>query len=377
MKRAYIFILALIVATTLFLIANHCGVGYTYDSYLYIEIANQVKQQGIFSAKGFYIKPPVYPFLISIVGKDNISLTNLILLLASMSMLITLGTELKNRNLKYFFWGLIVFSTPFYLVHSFAWTEPLFIFTVLLVFFCIHEYQKESKLHLLMISFLLLLLLPFIRFAGVFIFIPTLFIIYLFLPIERKKYVLFGFIGLSSVLLVVWVLRFEEGFIQRWATFVSPLDIYNYSRYTHNASSYLQALSIWVLPLFVIKSVRISCGILILLVIIIISIKGFLRRQTIIKNGIPIIFLCYYFFLHLVFPVEYYSAERYLTPLYNLLLLSVFLWLDEFYPEMRNIIKKCVLIFISVLLLYSIGRKTKNVVFWNSIRCKEEVISIL
>lgn len=360
----------LVIATALLIFANHCDLGFTYDSYLYIEIADQISKQGLLSAEGYHTKPPLYPLLIYWFGEESIFVINLVCFLITICILYFFGLEVKTKMLRLFFWSILLFSTPLYLVHSFAWTEPPFICILLLAFFSLHIYQKHGKLRFLYLSLILLLLLPFIRFAGIFILIPTLLVLLLNLP-TKLKWVLIGIIGFGIFICSIWVWKFEAGFLQRWHTFISPFSTNSYSRYTHNIDSYLEAFSIWILPLPVYKPIRLFFAVIALVTIGVSSINCLWKRGHMIKSGLPLIFLIYYLSLHFVFIVEYYAAERYMTPLYNLLILALFMQLDQKLAIIGNNIKTVTLALLFAFLMYGVVRTTKNVVFWNQVRCVE------
>lgn len=361
----------LTISAALFVIANYCDIGYTYDSNLYVEIAGQISDYG-FNAEGFNIKPPVYPLLIYWFGKDSIFIINLVCLLISVSVLFYFGLEIKNKVLRFLFWGILAFSTPLYYVHSFAWTEPPFISVLLLAFLALHTYQKNNKPQFLYVSMTLLLLLPFIRFAGLFILVPTFLVLFIKLS-SKKKWVIAGVVNLGAFAIVMWGLQFEDGFASRWRTLIGPLVRGDSFRYLHNLDSYLEALSIWLLPIPIYKPVRLFFAAIVLIFIAIAAVNFFRKGKYIVASGIPFIFITYYFLLQLVFDVEYYSAERYLTPLYNLLLFSMFMWFDKNFLLINKTLKKAMLVFLFYLLTYGIARTLKNVVFWNQTRCTEIV----
>ena len=74
-------LLFLLPGLILFLIANFCGIGWTYDSNLYLEIANNGLNDGILNAEGFQIKPPVYPLVLTLIGPGGVFWLNLACLL--------------------------------------------------------------------------------------------------------------------------------------------------------------------------------------------------------------------------------------------------------------------------------------------------------
>ena len=370
MTRSNSLSLAVMVLTsiTLFTVANYCGVGFTYDSYRYIDIAEQINKVGLLQAQGFNVKPPLYPLLIYWLGVKSIPIINIFCLTITCCVHHSFGYAVKTRLFRLLFWAISVFATPLYLVHSFAWTEPPFISTLLLAFYFIYIYQKHRNSAYAYASTVLLLLLPFIRFAGIFIIVPTLFVLFLQLPV-RLKWRLVIITCTGTLMFSMWVWQFGPGFLRRWHTLINPITNVSFSRYTDNLDSYSEALSIWILPLPVYKPLRILLAIAGLAAIVVSSVDFFRKKRGDILLGIPFIFLCYYLLLHLVFDVAYYSAERYLTPMYSLLILSLFLQLDQKFVVLKSGVRMMAKVLLLAFLVYNIARTTKNVLFWNRTKC--------
>ncbi len=101
-----------ITSTALLTFANYCGLGFTSDSYRYIEIAQQIGDSGFWLAEGFYTKPPLYPLLIHWVGSESIFAINVVCLLISLCALYYLGTTLSTKFFRWLFWTISLFSTP-------------------------------------------------------------------------------------------------------------------------------------------------------------------------------------------------------------------------------------------------------------------------
>jgi hypothetical protein len=348
--------------------ANQCGLGFTYDSEFYLEIAKQIGEVG-FSAEGFQTKPPLYPLLIHVVGISGIWWTNLFFLLVSISVLYVFGSEIKNQVLRVGFRFLMATSFPLYWVHSFAWTEPLFICLLLVAFYCLNSYEKSGNRRLLLLSILLLLTLSFVRYAGIFILFPTF--IYLFATLPKKlKLLLFGFFLVGFLGISLWVFNFQEGFLERWR--ITSTRIFNLRFYfvEVNLDAYTEAFSLWFLPLNLYKPIRVGVVISVILAIIFRSFQLWSRKEKSILYFFAFIFIIYYFSMHWTFSVKYFEAERYLTPLYSCLFLSLFLWIDEFGQRIGRKSKLILHISLFFLLAYTLGRTGKNIMFWNGNRCK-------
>lgn len=360
----------LVISLSLLAVANYCGVGFTSDSWLYLEIADQIREKGLMNAEDLKVKPPGYPLLLVWFGSKGILSINFICFTATLFMLFWFGTQLTARRLRWLYFAFVIVSTPLYLVHSFAWTEPPFIMLLLLVFVLLYRYQQDRQIWYIAVAVILLLLLPLVRFAAVFMLLP--FFIVVFFNLSTRGRWIFGAVLVVALLFFsVWVWYFQEGFHRRWMVFSAPLLSGNFSRYASNMASYLEALSLWVIPFPVGRSTRLIVAVIVLFLIAAGAARYFLNRREILCS-IPFVFLIYYFSLHTVFEVKYCSSERYLTPFYNLLILWGFFLLDQKYSNIARWRRKVILVIIGWLLLYGAVRTVKNVIFWHDIRCAEQ-----
>jgi hypothetical protein len=137
-----------------------------------------------------------------------------------------------------------------------------------------------------------------------------------------------------------------------------------------NLDAYTEAFSLWFLPLNLYKPIRVGVVISVILAIIFRSFQLWSRKEKSILYFFAFIFIIYYFSMHWTFSVKYFEAERYLTPLYSCLFLSLFLWIDEFGQRIGRKSKLILHISLFFLLAYTLGRTGKNIMFWNGNRCK-------
>ncbi|MFY0650613.1 MAG: hypothetical protein JXQ96_01205 [Cyclobacteriaceae bacterium] len=362
--------LLLLVVVGLFLYANRCGLGLTYDSHIYLKIAEQIGSDGFFSADGLRIKPPIYPLAIHWVGEESLTVLNLACLLVSTGVLFYLGLNLKSTSLKVLYFIFIAFVTPHYLTHAFAWTEPLFITGLLLAFLFYYLHETRSTGWLLYISLFLFLLLPFVRFSGILIVVP----IFAFIFINAAKSVRNAIIAIGALGVVIigfWVLKNADGFLDRWNTLLMPFHSGSPDMYLHNLDAYLEGFSLFFLPLSIYKPLRMVLAALVLLVIILQALQQLSKGNTNIWTvGILSTFNFYYVTLHPIFHVEYYTAERYLTPLFGLLVFSGVMSLDNKWKSLNRslqIVAVCLLFWLGA---YNTVRTLKNVIFWHDTRCE-------
>ncbi len=363
----YIFLIALILNITFIVIANYCGVGLTYDSNLYLEIASQLNSKGVLEVDGFLIKPPIYPMILSVIGYKGVIWLNIICLIGSLWMYFKMSGFISEEILKVIYILLISFSTSLIMVHGFVWTEPVFILSLSGIFYVWMKARTPTRWNLIVICGLWLLL-PFIRYVGVLILIPAFLI-----ALWKSNYLLRGALFIIGTIVTacigIWVVLFSSGFEARLSEWITPFQRLDFSHYIDNSLSYLKALGIWVVPLSLNDSIVYVGGSFLLILLLLL-----IRDQKVLKSKVGItlvIFLTYYFILHTFFFVEYYSAERYLTPFYPILIFVLLAVIDQKFVSWAKWKKNVVMIILGLEVLYGVSRTLKNVIFWNEVRCED------
>ncbi|HET8860784.1 hypothetical protein [Marivirga sp.] len=375
LKKSGDYFWVLSISGILFWIANFFGLGNTSDSMLYNEIAEEINSKSFFLVEGFKIKPPVFPLIISVIGEQNMVWLNFLCLLGIQSFGVFWSRRITNRFLRHLFLIIVIFSTPHLLISSFLWTEPLFLFTLLLVFYFLDKFQHTTQLKFLIPAIILIVILPFIRFAGVFLIIP-LFVVQL-ATLKNKKIAFFSFLFLLS-LIVVWVCIFNEGFIRRWDRFTYLFFSGKLSHLEFNLYSYSKALSSWFFP-YVIEGVfsRLLSVMILLAVIYKASRLYFISRANVLFLA-PLLFFVYYFLMMSIFKVEYYAAERYLAIFYFLIMLNLFLQIDIYFKSIESVyFRRGVYFTIIIFAVYNLLRTLKNVYFWYDLRSESSWVEIV
>ncbi|MEP0365575.1 MAG: hypothetical protein ABJN36_08835 [Cyclobacteriaceae bacterium] len=360
--------LAIVLGSVFYILGNYNGLGMTYDSHLYVKIAEQLTKGDLLNAEGLHIKPPLYPLLVFCFGKSALLYLNFVALFLNFVLLILISKSIQSTLIRSLCLAILVFFTPTYLVHSFMWTESYFMLCLFGSFYTFLLYEKSGLNAWLYISIMLMLVLPFIRFAGIFIWLPVF--IVCFARGTRKAKITIAAISLCFLAIgMAWALSFEEGFLARWAQWTSPFRNMDFSIYTDNFRSFLEGLSMILLPQKSPYILRMMLSLLTIGILIFSSIRFFARDvKKEFWKSIPFIFITYYFLLHTVFRIEYYSAERYLSPVYPLLIIAVFYFLDQKKAFLNLWSKRAIFLMIAWLILYSAARTTKNVLFWNEVR---------
>lgn len=206
-------------------------------------------------------------------------------------------------------------------------------------------------------------------FSSYFLYLSTF---YFSLP-KKEKIVLIGFILFGILVIAFWVWKFQEGFGVRWENTIIRIYVSKSNFIPHNLRSFSEGLSLWFMPLGIPKSVRYFCTALIISLLCLRTLQLYRTKQKNILTFCTIVFLVYYSIMHWVFAVSYFEAERYLTPLYGLLFLSLFLWMDEEWTNLKRTPKFVLSTVLIILLSYHTLRTGKNMKFWNENRKVEEV----
>lgn len=167
------FLISLLSAYFIWLQTSKYGIGLTPDSTHYLRWSEAISQEGF--AFIFYNKsatfPPFYPLLLSFISApfhiDSLIVAhwfNTILSFCFSFLSISLYRKLTKNFVILFMFGLfIIFSRPINLVFSYAWSEPLFLFLLLLITFSI---EKTYYKNLILCGFLSALAI-LTRYAGV------------------------------------------------------------------------------------------------------------------------------------------------------------------------------------------------------------------
>lgn len=360
------YFLSLIVSGIIFWIVNFFGLGYTYDSHLYVEIAKEINSTNFFLVEGFNIKPPVLPVIIFLFGEQNVVWINFLCYLCIQGLGVYWSRKITDRFVRYSFLVILVFATPHILISSFLWTESLFLSLMLFSFYLFDKFYQTNQLKFMVSALILLLLLPFIRFAGIFLIFPLLGFLIL---TSGNKRILIVSIFVLLLLTIGWVFFFQEGFLGRWDRFIHPYFSGRLIPFEFNLFSYLKALNSWFFPYTIDGFFSRLISFIIILIVILKSSKRYFTLKKSIVFLSPLLFLIYFFLMMSVFKVEYYAAERYLSIFYLLIILNIFLQIDDTFDSIKsNKFKWGISFIIIIFALYSILRTIKNIYFWYDLR---------
>ena len=350
------------------LVATSCGLGLTFDSYLYLEgaewfngaIEGTMTRQAVFQSK-----PPLFPLFISWFSFDILPYVYTVLLLANLFIV----AKIISASSSSFFWQAMAFLAiamfaPLIMVHVYLWSEPVFL---LLLYGSVLILIKSGKTGLstrsLVILAALAMAMVMTRHVGLFVVIG-IFLAMFFNPHIGWRSAL---VILLPAILVFLVWNFglmSEGFSERLTTLKAPVAGGSWAR-LQNIEYYLGAASTWLLPHNLNKLLRI-----VLFIIVIKSILFLTRRnikRSYIARTLLIVIASYYFMMHTSFLIDESSADRYLVPIYPLAIILIFHLLAQVSVQGHKLLKYLVVIW----LLYPAGRTVKNTIFWKDKICNE------
>jgi hypothetical protein len=214
-------IAALIGFSLIQIFAKHSGIGVSPDSVTYISAARHMMEGNGF--KSFDSLPVVdfpfaYPFFLTIIsffsGLDPLQFGDMLNgllfgLLVYISGGIMNGFNKTSGWYKRILLACILLSPAIQEVYSMLWSETIFLLLILLYIICISNYLRQMTLRWLLISSLVCALVCFTRYAGVFLVITGISLIFLNEGMIWRKRIAHCLIygSLSIFLLLINILR--------------------------------------------------------------------------------------------------------------------------------------------------------------------------
>lgn len=351
-----------------------CGISLTFDSFQYLNAAEDFAQhRAITMSDGspFVAYPPFFPWVLSWFGENRLAWMPFFqgfLLVSNLSIWLYLGACYISSVFLRFIFGLsICLSAPFLLIHSFLWSEPLFVCLLSIIFLYFHF--NNEKLDFRGLCFLLLMcgLLILQRNAGIWWSIGVLLGVLILL---KHTQVYFKWILLLSIGVVLWLGWYKQSL---------HTDAYKHdSLFTflqeiiENIGICAAQLGSWFLPLSVPEIVRVLLASLILGVIAWVLIKG---KKSVARWILLLIIahLIYEGGLLILKPsaLHYSDLERFMAVMLPGFFLIWFYILDVFlllYP--KKIVSYSLYIVLMFSLVYPTYRSVKNTHFWKENQCK-------
>ena len=212
---------ALIGVIFVMLSTSRYGAGLSPDSVVYIGTArNIIAGAGFLSYDGTPMVhfPPLYPALLALIGailgKDPLLLTNIVNALI-FGLIVYLSGVLISKHLSSSLplaivgTLMILFSTPLFLVSGWVWSEPLFIFFVLLSLIFAESYLSKNNTKSLVLLSSSVALSFITRYVGVTLIIWGVLVIAVFHhgTLKRRIAHLTIFTLISAIPMGIWVIR--------------------------------------------------------------------------------------------------------------------------------------------------------------------------
>ncbi|MEQ9231086.1 MAG: hypothetical protein RIF46_10420, partial [Cyclobacteriaceae bacterium] len=155
-------------ALALLIIGIFPNIGLTYDSHLYLRLSENLLEEG-FAQSSFGSKPPLYPILLWVLQNNLILISIFNVACWTVSMVLVhklLIRKIENDFYQISFAAIVLFSTPVFMVHNFAWTESVFLVFVLgFLFLQVHP-RSNPRLNTVL-SMLLLVGMVALKHLGI------------------------------------------------------------------------------------------------------------------------------------------------------------------------------------------------------------------
>ncbi|MCL4385785.1 MAG: glycosyltransferase family 39 protein [Cyanobacteria bacterium] len=159
--------------------------------------------------------PPLFPFIISIFGFAGFNLIksarwiNAILFGANIALILLIIRK-YTKSLLLIIFAAVIFITSKYMfvIHSYVWSEPLFLFLSLLGFYFLFYFLENNKIYNFLISSLSFSLAFFTRILGISLIAAGVIVILFFSELKIKKRIVYSLLFTVTGFLpfLIWTL---------------------------------------------------------------------------------------------------------------------------------------------------------------------------
>jgi hypothetical protein len=344
------------------------GLHQTYDSRMYLAGAEFLQKNGLqdlFSSPTFQAKPLLFPLILAVLHKNQVVIMALQWLsgIGSLIILFYLINQVVELHwLKVWSKSIYTISTPLLMVYVFLWTEPVFIFWLLLYFLLIWFYFKKENPRFLFPAVVLGVILVGLRHLGVvFVFTSSVYIVLFSTKKNLHPFPVWLNMMIPLSFFIVWQFLVWQA-TKSWDRLdhSSGLDL------ARNFGILADALLIQFMPLLLPEVINHVLAAVVMGLII--YILAHLKLATdpffqLLLINIVIYFLVIVLKSDLVFS----DAERYFTVLFGLGLLLIIRSLQHVFcsiSEKKQLTFKYLIILWSI---YPVIRIVKNVWMWGDI----------
>ncbi len=371
-NKNYNYILIPILSFGLFTYSIWCGLGYTFDSTIYEEIALSFANEDL---SGFYNpwlgnKPPLTSIVIFAVGIEYMLFFNLLCFLVVIGISYKLCiNHLKDPFIKGIAILITTFGLPVYMANNFLWSEPLFNVCVILLFYLFQfpHFNWKQWLVIILLSNVMILM----RHAGVFVLIGLFVSKFFFLRGGLKWWVYLLTFSLCCLGSIIWFLWASSSGVA-WLKVIGSVSIID--KVAHNFYMLAFGFTSWFLPLavpFIWRIIMVSLAFLLF---------SFLAKKHELLTKIDLLWiassLIYIGFLHGVYQMPIEDGERYFSPIFGIIFLVLFKAMDKYIEKVNESkLRWAILLAVLVWSAYPTLRTLNNVNLWHTSRCEKVVKS--
>lgn len=376
-----IYLLCFFVFAGTLVYTNSCGLYSTHDSKFYLQAARMMQEEGrfeLFYSAVFSHWPPLYPFILSFFTQLPALYTFLhtSCLLLSFGLWLSMSRQILRKSYtRNLYAALLGLSTPWLLVGHFVWSEAVFILLFSAYLYFLLRFMATENSFFLVAATPFAFLLPWQRVAGVFVFMGVAAGVVLFyFPLFKKhwqKWVLHGL--LSSFSFVSWFAYTTfvlEGRSLRDALGAAAIA----ASILQSVQDYLQTFSRWLVPEIIPDLLSFSLVVAFLVVPIF-----FIDRKTMRGRITGFLWSMMLVYLLLYISAPAISAEvggideteRFLSVIYPVFFLSLLFSVEQFSASKKPKLRRFLLTFIIIWLLYPTMRFVKNAHFFHVRKCQQ------
>lgn len=366
------FILLLMTALLLQQYATFCQLGLTYDSQDYLHAAQSFREIGVLynANQSLYVeRPPLFPLSLALLGEQAeiyMRYINTLCLGILLVILYELGKLcISNVSFRLLFILTQIWGIPLLFVHSFLWSEPLFMLFLYAHLHLLHLYLRKPSVVWMLGMIICSLLMGLQRNPGIFFIFGTGLALFFF---GSRKWAVIYVSTASSA----WALWTSYSIYHRGWGFHSVSESW-FQKSPEIGYDLLNVISAWFFPLIIPTFWR-----FILLGLGLVLFLGLLRKGNVQKYldhysaSLGIILGLYGMILLLLERVGYHETERYLSVIYPIFFLLFFRYLAIGCDTIKSPrIRQGLFLILIIWMIYPLGRSLKNVTLWHQRNCQE------
>ena len=366
-NQKVIILISVLMAMIICLFANSNGLGMTHDSIQYWEKSIIFKNTWSLRKAGFTTFLPFQSLevvLLSILGANALTIMkylHVLFLGGTVFIHLTIAKEIFKHTKTLIIYALtLVFSTPLLMVHSFLWTEPLFIVLVSLQWYMLWRFFQRKTSKVLVAILLISVIYCWQRKAGM-LFSLGLIVVFIAHFASSKKKLAGILVAISLAIFILYGGLGTTNFIGEHPALSSiPLNLKNY----------FGALGGWIFPLPLNYWIRTGLFVFLLVVIALVLKKTLPemeeRRKSYIR-GIIIIILTYVVIRHFYPRPHADEADRFLAPIYpGMFFLIIFVWECVLLKTRKAAFRLILPVILALWLIYPVIRTFKNAKQWHN-----------